>query len=88
MGRPLTRQERSYFNALLASVPMGRPYQLVEVHESGITRLASADSVGALMVGKPGVGKKIMVVNKNEMTIEWEKEGPPLRVPLPYSYSA
>lgn len=87
MVRPLALQERSWFNALLASIPMSRPYQLVRVREDGMTTLASADSVGVFMTAKPGLGEKILVIDKNEMTVVWEREGPPLRLPLPYSYS-
>lgn len=84
--RSMTLQERSRFNALLSCRPMSRRYQLVRDNEElGMDVLASGDYTDSLTSASPGLGEKILVIDKKVMTVVWEKEGPPLRVPLPYS---
>ena len=84
--RLMTQQERSRFNALLSCRPMSRRYQLVrDDEELGMEVLASADNASEFTRAFPGLGKKIFVIDKDAMMVVWEKEGLPLRVPLPYS---
>jgi len=84
--RSMTQQERSRFNALLSCRPMSRRYWLVrDDEELGMEVLASADNASEFTRAFPGLGKKIFVIDKDAMMVVWEKEGLPLRVPLPYS---
>ncbi len=70
--KSLTQKERSHLNAILASIPVSRPYLIVSDTELQMTIVSSGDTIEELLPEfdcyRPKEGGKTLLINVRTMS--------------------